>query len=213
MKNRTLFERENRNSQKRIYDPEGVYFITAVTKNRFPFFENEIFCELFVENLRICKQLKSFELYAWVIMHDHIHLLIKPGTKYNYSKVMQFLKRNISRNINFIMNENPHDELSTREGANDHSRLRLPGQKDLLNKFIDKKMVLKSQFLQKPKHETIAVPRFEWQKSFHDHLIRDEKDLEHHFEYIMQNPIDAEYPKNWPYIFTSPRFKLLSDTL
>ena len=26
-----------------------------------------------------------------------------------------------------------------------------------------------------------------WQKSFHDHIIRDDKDLETHFEYILTN--------------------------
>ena len=40
-----------------------------------------------------------------------------------------------------------------------------------------------------------------WQKRFWDHVIRDEKDLEHHFDYIHWNPIKHGYvqrPEEWP---------------
>jgi hypothetical protein len=41
----------HRNSQKRLYVSDGMYFITTNTENRHPYFENEILCELFLETL------------------------------------------------------------------------------------------------------------------------------------------------------------------
>ena len=41
-----------------------------------------------------------------------------------------------------------------------------------------------------------------WQKTFYDRMIRDEKELDHQVEYILQNPVRAGYVKNptdWPY--------------
>ena len=41
-----------------------------------------------------------------------------------------------------------------------------------------------------------------WQRRFWEHLIRDEKDYEHHFNYIHYNPVKHCYVKkasDWPY--------------
>lgn len=107
----------HRNSQKRIYGEDYIYFITTNTQRRFPYFKEKIFCELFVENLRICKELKKFKLYGFVVIPDHVHLLIQPNDEYNISKTMKSLKENFSRNANIIMN-------ITNEGETTSSRLR-----------------------------------------------------------------------------------------
>ena len=103
-------KKKHRNSQKRIYFEDAVYFITSNTFNWYPYFEEKIFCDLFVENLKLCKKLKGFVLYAWVLIWDHFHLLLQPSDEFDYSKIMQFLKRNMSRNINYIMGYHENDE-------------------------------------------------------------------------------------------------------
>ncbi len=51
----------------------------------------------------------SFDLWAWVFMPDHVHLLIKPGTdSYNISKILQTIKQSVSRKeINYARKNNP----------------------------------------------------------------------------------------------------------
>lgn len=34
-------------------------------------------------------------------------------------------------------------------------------------------------------------------KSYHDHILRNEKDLEHQFYYILNNPVRKGLVKNW----------------
>ena len=95
--------RLHRNSQKRIYCEDAVYFVTLYIKNRLPLFKEPIFCDLFIEELRLCKQMRGFQLYAWVICYEHAHILFKPSKKYSYSDVMHYLKRHSSRGINIVM--------------------------------------------------------------------------------------------------------------
>jgi len=41
----------HRHSQKRFYGEGKIYFITTNTFKRFPYFKEDLFCELFIENL------------------------------------------------------------------------------------------------------------------------------------------------------------------
>ena len=48
----------------------------------------------------------------------------------------------------------------------------------------------------------IPTPLRLWQSRFWDHIIRDEKDIERHFDYIHWNPIKHGYvhrPEDWPH--------------
>jgi len=41
-----------------------------------------------------------------------------------------------------------------------------------------------------------------WQRSFYDHVIRNEKDLYRHMDYVHYNPVKHGYvnrPEDWPY--------------
>jgi REP element-mobilizing transposase RayT len=78
----------HQNSQKRIYFDDAIYFVTICIKDRFPLFEEKIFCELFIEELRLAKLIKQFQLFGFVVLRDHVHLLIKPSDKYNISKII-----------------------------------------------------------------------------------------------------------------------------
>ena len=94
---------EHRNSQKRIYIKNAIYFITTNTFEAYTFFEEDIFCDLFVKDLNYCQNIKPFKIYGYKVNPDHIHLLIKPTGQYNYSEIMQNLKRVSSLHINQII--------------------------------------------------------------------------------------------------------------
>ncbi|MFH1427792.1 MAG: transposase, partial [Patescibacteria group bacterium] len=101
----------HRNSQHRFYNKDYIYFITTNTHKRFPFFEEDMLCQLFIANLRLGKILKNFKLFGFIIIPDHVHLMLKPEGKFNISKIMQFLKRHFSRDINFLFNINNEGEI------------------------------------------------------------------------------------------------------
>ena len=91
---------KHRNSQKRIYIDDAIYFVTSVTKKRYPYFKDPGIADLFLTNLRMSMILKQFTLHAWFLGYDHFHALVQPGDEYSISKIMKSLKENSSRNIN-----------------------------------------------------------------------------------------------------------------
>ncbi len=94
---------EHKNSAKRIYIDSLPVYITTVTQNRFPYFEEEIFCRLFLETLNFSRWVHDFETLAYKINPDHIHLIFQPGKSSNYSEIMQTIKRNFSRDCNDLI--------------------------------------------------------------------------------------------------------------
>ena len=106
----------HKNSQKRKYYDNSIYFITTNTHNSFPYFEEDIFSELLVNNVYYCKKIKKFNLFAYKVNYDHIHLLIEAMGIENYSKILQNIKR-VSLHINQVMSS------CITEGENIYSRL------------------------------------------------------------------------------------------
>lgn len=166
----------HRDSQKRFYGEDFIYFITTNVDNRLPYFKEEIFCDLFIDCLKFCKKLKKFELYAFVIIPNHIHLLLKPSDEYNIFELMRSLKTNFSRDLNYVLGYN-NESSSCNEGAVAPPRLQSM-QSSLQNK--------KQNF-----------PKFQWQKSYHDHVIRGERDFNEHLLYIWWNPEKHNIIDKW----------------
>jgi len=190
----------HRNSQKRIYAQGAVYYIVCKTQDNFQYFREPIFGEIFIENLRICKELKQFKLFAFSLIYDHFNLLIQPGDKFNYSKIVQAFKKNVSQDINKILGIYP-------EGANSNSRLQ---GVDIFN--------FKQNFINKFGIKQNIYPPFQWQKSFYDHIIRfhdnhlkKQKDWDYHYDYTVYNHLKHGLPENWQY--TSLNYPELIDYL
>lgn len=189
----------HRNSQKRIYG-DYVYFITCDVQDKIEFFKEEILCEFWIEELKLAKEIKKFDVYAFCLNYDHFHLLIKPDNKIaNYSQIMHFIKRHTSRNINIILGYNTYDvtkmensiKQTVTEGDIGQGRLRLHNFDEIVLNFRDK------FFIKNGKNHNL--PKFKWQKSFHDHIIRDENDFNNHWDYTMYNYIKHNLPENWKY--------------
>jgi len=80
-------------SKLKRYDVENcAYFVTTKTMKNKPYFVDDRFAEVFVENLYDCRKKYGFLLLAFVLMPDHFHGLIIPGRDYNISGVMQKIK-------------------------------------------------------------------------------------------------------------------------
>ncbi len=169
--------RFHRNSQKRIYIPGASYFVTTVTKDRYLFFAEPILCELFISNLRYAAVLKQFIIHGYVLLPDHVHLLITPYGSANISAIMHNIKRNFSHNANIVMGFTPE----SRDNASEDYYNKLPNWE-----FIKQ---LSYQFHQNYANPLLSFPVFGWQHSFHDHYIRDEKDFNLHAHYIYMNAV------------------------
>ena len=72
------------------------YLLTAVTAQRRRLFQVTAAAELFVATLLDYRTKGRFELYAFVVMPDHVHLLLTPAADVSLEKVAQFIKGGFS---------------------------------------------------------------------------------------------------------------------
>jgi len=197
-----LFKAMHKGTQKRIYFEGATYFVTGVAQNWVEYFKEPIFCELFIEILKLAKRMKGFDLYAFVILLEHFHLMFMPHKAQHLSKIMQFVKRHYTRHINFILGYE-------HEGAICKSLLRLREEYKIYGEIIEKHyellIKLRKQFSAEYGPNQTQFPKFRWQKSFRDHYIRNQKDLEEHLRYIYENPMKHKIPvpEQYKYIYTN----------
>ncbi|MBU0577451.1 hypothetical protein KJ742_02540 [Patescibacteria group bacterium] len=151
-------------------------------------------------------------MYAWFLGYDHFHLLLKPGEEFGLSKIMQFLKRHVTRDMNYVIGHNQLDYPKS-EGAIRESRLR-GSEYECFRQIIDehdqKLKLLKFRFKTEYSNRN-PYPKFKWHKSYHDHYIRDDNDFDSHWEYIKRNPEKHNLPENWPYMFLNDKYEDLID--
>ena len=56
------------------------HFVTFTVVGWIDVFSREQYKELFVESLKYCQENKGLELHAWVIMTNHVHLIMSSNT-------------------------------------------------------------------------------------------------------------------------------------
>jgi len=72
------------------------FFITAVTANRRRLFQTETNANLLLHLFNDDRPKSRYHLHAFVLMPDHIHLLITPAPDVSIEKAMQFIKGGFS---------------------------------------------------------------------------------------------------------------------
>ncbi len=60
----------------RIYDQHGQYFITCTVNQWIDVFTRRDYVEILLESIRYCQQNKGLKVYAWVVMSNHIHMIV-----------------------------------------------------------------------------------------------------------------------------------------
>ncbi len=84
-----------------------MHFVTNVTYKRKDIFHNISSCRFMLMCLGYHRYMMDFNLFGYVIMPDHFHLLIQPTSdKNNLSKIMQHIKGNFARKYNELIDNN-----------------------------------------------------------------------------------------------------------
>ena len=76
------------------------YFVTVVTINRTPVFEDKHRCKQLQEAFRITRKHISFRLAALIILPDHWHGLILPSEDLSIGDIVGSVKQNFLKMLN-----------------------------------------------------------------------------------------------------------------
>jgi putative transposase len=76
----------------RALHPHGTYFVTFSTWERRRLFVVESYVRLFLKTLYGYRKQGRFELHAFVLMPEHVHLLLTPELSITLERSIQFIK-------------------------------------------------------------------------------------------------------------------------
>jgi len=80
----------------KIVDFDRTFFVTTVTWKRIPIFRVEARARLFVDVLLDYRKQGKYLLHEFVVMPDHVHVLITPAPEISLERAMQFVKGGFS---------------------------------------------------------------------------------------------------------------------
>lgn len=80
------------------------FFVTAVTANRRRLFQTNANAQLLLNLFNEDRAKNRYQLHAFVIMPDHIHLLLTPSPEVSIEKAMQFIKGGFSFRLQSKLN-------------------------------------------------------------------------------------------------------------
>ena len=76
----------------RAMSPPGTYFVTFSTWQRQKLFVVESYARLFLKTLYRYKRQGRFQLHEFVVMPEHVHLMLTPAADITLERAMQFIK-------------------------------------------------------------------------------------------------------------------------
>jgi REP element-mobilizing transposase RayT len=159
-------------------NPEGIYFISFATVYWIDVFIRNTYKNILIDSWKYCQKEKGLDIYGWVIMTSHVHMII--GSKTNkLEDIVRDMKSFTSRMLKEAIKENIQE--SRREWM--LWMMERAGQKNGNNKDF--------QF---------------WQQHNHPIELTDNQMIDQRLDYIHNNPvIEGIVEKPEDYIYSSAR--------
>ena len=160
-----------------IDEQDGLYFVTFQVVKWIDIFTRKIYRNIVIDSLRFCQQNKDLEIYAFVVMSNHLHLLLKSGRS-ELSNTIKEIKSFTAKEILKAINT---ESESRREW--------------MLNLF-------EFSAKQHKRNEKYQV----WTHENHAELVYSNQFMDSKINYIHENPVRAGLVENpEEYLYSSAR--------
>ena len=101
---------------RQSYDIAGdSHFLTFSTFKRLPLLTKNRSCEWVVDAIELSRERNPFDLWAWVIMPEHIHLALYPREGTKIASILKTLKQSVSKRAIKWLKGNAAEYLPTIE--------------------------------------------------------------------------------------------------
>ena len=93
-------------SRYRVRNQYHLYFITFRTVGWIDVFSRQRYRDLLIESFKFCQANKGLLIYAYVIMTNHVHMVVSAEEGFQLSNILRDMKKFTARQIlNSIQNE------------------------------------------------------------------------------------------------------------
>lgn len=90
--------------------PGNLYFVTLTVVGWIDVFTRDIYKDVLIENLQYCQQNENLEIYAYVIMTNHLHMVARRDDEhYNLTELLGRFKSYTSKKLLKLIQENPQE--------------------------------------------------------------------------------------------------------
>jgi len=89
-----------------VRDQGAVHFVTFTVHQWVDVFTRKAYAEILLESLKYCQLTKGLEVFAWVIMSNHCHLILRARNE-NLSDIIRDLRKFTAKKIFKAIQENP----------------------------------------------------------------------------------------------------------
>ena len=81
------------------FNPDHLYFITTTAIERTPLFQRDVIKRILVDNLNLARILGRIKPFAFVIMPNHIHVIVRCTEDHPVSSFLRDFKSNAAKQI------------------------------------------------------------------------------------------------------------------
>ena len=92
-------KQSNNMSNYRFDNPDGIYFVTFAVVDWVDVFTRSLYVDILLESICYCQENKGLEVFAWCIMSNHVHLIIRRKEVHSLSDILRDLKKYTSKRI------------------------------------------------------------------------------------------------------------------
>jgi len=85
-----------------------VYFVTLTVVYWIDIFTRPVYKDVVIKNLEFCRKNKGLEIYSYVIMTNHLHLILRAKEK-TLSELLRDFKSFTSKELYKLIKENPQE--------------------------------------------------------------------------------------------------------
>ena len=159
----------------KINNPEGLYFVSFSTVAWVDVFTRIVYKDILIDSIKFCQQHKGLLLYAWCIMTNHVHLILKADEGFDVSGILRDMKKFTSRQLIKAIENNPRES---------------------------RKLWMLSKFKHAGEYNSNNRDYQFWQQDNHPIELWTEKVIQQKVDYIHMNPVKAgfvEKPEHYPY--------------
>ena len=91
----------------KFHNPDGIYFVSFAVQGWVDALTRSEYKDIIIESLEYCQHNKGLELFAWCIMTNHVHLIIRAENGFLLQDILRDFKQFTSRSIIKAIKDNP----------------------------------------------------------------------------------------------------------
>lgn len=190
---------------------DTLFFITTTVVDWVDVFTRDEYKRIIVESLDYCRRNKGLNIHGWVLMTNHLHLVVSHEIDSEHLfRVIGDFKKYSSKRILEVIKDNPEESRCKwmlprflESGILDRNDISCSVSKHNRGTYIpvslrDDGGAFKNNI------DSEAVPFHLWQRGFHKYAIYNDKHLMQKMNYLHENPVRAGIvAKPHHYIYSS----------